>query len=102
MDVRLSMRLTFVAVSAVVLIGVGELASPPQSWTQDLVSPGPAISGGAIPVESEISASQSRIPPSSSADAANISGTVSDAYGDIVPGATVLIEGPNAVNRQSQ
>jgi hypothetical protein len=36
------------------------------------------------------------------AEAGDVSGTVTDAYGDVVPGATVLLEGPNAVNRQNQ
>jgi hypothetical protein len=35
-------------------------------------------------------------------DAADVSGTVSDVYGDVVPGATVSLEGTQASNRQSQ
>jgi hypothetical protein len=101
-DVRLSMRLPFVALWAVVLIGVGELASPQQSWTQESVAPAFAIAEDATPFAPDTSAPQSRVPASPPADAGNISGTVSDVYGDIVSGATALIEGPHAANRQSQ
>ena len=37
-----------------------------------------------------------------SSDAGDVSGTVTDVYGDIVPGATVLIEGSKSSERQSQ
>jgi hypothetical protein len=101
-DVRLSMRLTCVALSAVVLVGVGALASPLQSWTQESAAPALTIAEGAIPFAPDTPAPQSSIPASPSADAGHISGTVSDVYGDIVSGATVTIEGPNAANPQSQ
>jgi hypothetical protein len=35
-------------------------------------------------------------------DAGDVSGTVTDAYGDVVPGATVSIEGTQSADRQSQ
>jgi hypothetical protein len=38
----------------------------------------------------------------SASDAGDVSGTVTDIYGDVVPGATVLIEGSKASERQSQ
>lgn len=91
-----------------VLGGICALISPPRSWAQEAIAT-PVIANAQPPVlpdapgqrmgDSSVSPANSGAP---STDAGDVSGTVADAYGDVVPGATVLIEGPNGANRQSQ
>jgi hypothetical protein len=100
-NVQPSMRLACVFLSAVVLGGVSVLASP-LSWSQEVVAPVPTTAGSEVPLPADTSALQSPNPVSPSVNAGSVTGTVGDAYGNIVPGATVLIEGPDAGNRQSQ
>jgi hypothetical protein len=97
LSVRSSMRLHFIVHWAVIVVGVGVLASPMRSRTQGL-----AASAYAIPPAPETPEPQNRMVASPSVDAGNVSGTVIDVYGDIVPGATVMIEGSDVTDRHSQ
>ena len=51
--------------------------------------------------ESALSSSTESALPSAPMPAGNISGTATDVYGDVVPGATVVVEGTNETDRQS-
>jgi hypothetical protein len=96
------MRHTFRVISSVVFSGFCALISPLQSLTQEaaVVHALPTAEMSALPDAPYQPAAGTGTP--STASAGDVSGTVTDTYGDVVPGATVLIEGPKAVNRQSQ
>jgi hypothetical protein len=96
------MRLTFFVLSTVVLSGVCALVLPARSWTQEpeVGFAPPVVASAAMPVLPDAPDQQGR--GAAQANAGDVSGTVTDAYGDVVAGATVLLEGPNVVDRQSR
>ncbi len=97
------MRSKFVVFSTVVISAIFALTTPLQSRTQELVGEPPAIaSAGGTPALPDAPDSSGRTAALSSGTPGDISGTVTDMYGDIVPGATVLLEGTNNPARQSQ
>src|SRR5579863_5838324 len=108
------MRFKNFAFSLLVLGGTCALSVPSRIWSQ-----APALTNGnqtaGLPdaPESQVQAVGqpvvNAVPPPAKAGAehassaaGDVSGTVTDAYGDIVPGATVSIEGTQPSNRQSQ
>jgi hypothetical protein len=84
------------------------LFSPLRTWSQGTVTTGlpdapdsqvqavgrPGVNAAAPPAKA---GAEHAVP-----DAGDVSGTVTDAYGDIVPGATVSLEGSQVSHRQSQ
>ena len=96
------MRFTSCVFSSIALCGLCAVILPQRSWTQE--PPATSVIAStetpALPDAPDSPASDGAT--SSAAYAGDVSGTVTDAYGDIVPSATVLIEGPNAAGRQSQ
>jgi Carboxypeptidase regulatory-like domain len=97
------MRCKSVVFSTVVVGGIFALAAPLQSRTQELAKAPPAIASiGETPALPDAPDQPGRTAGESSSNPGDVSGTVTDAYGDIVPGATVLLEGTNNPGRQSQ
>src|SRR5579859_4865542 len=113
------MRLKTCVLPFVILGGMCALFAPLRSWSQE---PGTQSSASAIAAEQRAlpdapdmqmqsagqPAANSVLPPAkagserASSDAGDVSGTVTDVYGDIVPGATVHIEGSKSSEQQSQ
>ena len=97
------MRRTFVVFSTVVIGAIFALTTPLQSRAQELAGQSPAIaSAGATPALPDAPDQPGRTAAESSGNPGDISGTVTDMYGDIVPGAAVLLEGTNNPARQNQ
>jgi hypothetical protein len=105
---RLASRFLF----CIFLVGVSVLGVHATSWSQE---PGASKSApGELKQAIEIPSAPQPVgsgqtsgpqgatdPPSSpAAQPGNISGTVTDTYGDVVPGATVALEGANAGDRK--
>ena len=97
------MHRTFVVFSTVVISTIFALTTPLQSRTQELTGESPAIAGaGDTSALPDAPDQQGRTAAQSSGNPGDVSGTVTDTYGDIVPGATVLLEKTNPPDRQSQ
>jgi Carboxypeptidase regulatory-like domain len=97
---------------AMFLLGVLILCDAVPSWTQTVL-PAPEVSAAttlslpnapaAAPgVVKEPATPLSQGDSPASAETGVISGTVTDVYGDVVPGASVVVEGPDPNNRQSK
>ncbi len=115
-----SMRRTSWVLLAAVLCGLYILFAPLRTWSQQPDAE-PRATAGAI-VQNELPdapdqqvqsaggrAANEAQPPAkagsekpSSVDAGDVSGTVTDTNGDVIPGATVSIEGSRSSNRRSQ
>ncbi len=65
---------------------------------QDRVT-GPADAGQGVVSTSTLSAADSAAPDASPAE---VNGTVTDANGDLIPGATIVLEGPDAPSHHTQ
>jgi len=111
------MRLKNLVFTAAAASGVSVLFLSQQSWSQETGQSAVATAGeiSTLPdaPESQVQSGRQPAPNSaqppakagaeqSSPGAADISGTVTDTNGDVVPGATVSIEGSKNVNRRSQ
>jgi Carboxypeptidase regulatory-like domain len=114
------MRLKIRFFTSVVLCGTFALFSPLRSWSQEASAQPPAIAMSSekpVPLEAPEPQNGSAASPTSgpaaqpfgpaaptpgSANVADISGTVIDTNGDIVPGATVELDESRAGNRQTQ
>lgn len=94
------------------LVGILILCEAAPSWTQT-VSPAPGVSAGTalslpnatVAVSSAVKESSTSVPngdSSTSAETGFISGTVTDVYGDVVPGAAVIVEGADPSDKQSK
>lgn len=98
----------------VVLGGMCVFSAPLRSWSQTpvIANAAPAAGLPEAPEAQMLGAGRSvanATPPPAKAgsehaapDPGDVSGTVTDAYGDVVPGATVSIEGNQPSNHQSQ
>jgi hypothetical protein len=81
----------FVAAALAALISIGAGAQEPAT--------GPSSAGqgaGAATAESAM------LPSAPDASPAELNGTVTDASGDLIPGATVVLEGPDASSHRTQ
>jgi hypothetical protein len=97
------MRRKFIVFSTVVISGIFALAAPLQSLALELAEVSPAIASiGETPALPDAPGQPGHTAGEPSSNPGDVSGTVTDAYGDIVPGATVLLEGTNNPGRQSQ
>ena len=113
------MRFKTCVLSFLVLGGMCAVFAPLRSWSQGQGAQSSAMANAAeqpalpnapdMPVQSVGQpAANTVLPPAkagserASSGAGDVSGTVTDVYGDIVPGATVLIEGSRTSERQSQ
>jgi len=108
------MRLKTCALSLVALGGMCTLCTPLRTWSQApvLINAGPTTSLPDAPESQARDVGQRAVnavplPEKAGSEpapsgAGDVSGTVTDAYGDIVPGATVSIEGSQPSHRQSQ
>jgi len=113
------MRFKTCVLSFVILGGMCASFAPLRMWSQGQGTQSLAISNTveerALPDAPDMPAqsvgqpaANTVLPPAkagserASSGAGDVSGTVTDVYGDIVPGATVLIEGSKASERQSQ
>src|SRR5215469_14926194 len=96
------MRLRLIAISAVFQVAACTLSPRLALWGQEITAPAvtPAVDG--IPSANAIPVPQNLVDASAPADPGDVSGTVGDDYGDILPGATVLIEGSHPAIRQTQ
>jgi hypothetical protein len=86
--------------ATVVTSAIFALTTPLRSLAQELADPSAAIaSPAATPALPDAPDQPGH---GNSGNPGDVSGTVTDTYGDIVPGATVLLEGTNNPARQSQ
>lgn len=95
------MHRTSVVFSTAVICVIFALTGPLQSQSQQLAGQSPAVAG-ATPTLPDAPDQQGRSDVQTSGTPGDLSGTVTDSYGDIVPGATVLLEGTNPPDRKSQ
>jgi Carboxypeptidase regulatory-like domain len=97
------MRSTFFVFFTAIISAIFALTTPPQSRAQALaVEASPVAVAGAAAALPDAPDQQGSTAAQMAANPGDVSGTVTDAYGDIVPGATVLLEGTNNPVRQSQ
>ena len=96
------MRLTFCVISSVVLSGICALILPQQSWTQEPVAAPLIAATGRLALPDAPGEPPHPPAAATSENSGDVSGTVADAYGDVVPGAAVQIEGSGGADRQSQ
>jgi hypothetical protein len=88
--------------TAIMLAVICALMTPPSMGQQAVQASSPVTTVAEMAsLPDGPDAPSSPVAPASS-NFGDVSGTVTDAYGDIVPGATVLIEGTNNPARQSQ
>jgi hypothetical protein len=88
--------------SAIVLGGFCALMTlPPLMAQQPMQGPSLVASVAETPSSPEVPDAPGPSDPTV-ASPGDVSGTVTDAYGDVIPGATVLLEGTNNPTRQSQ
>lgn len=107
------MRLASRFFSCLFLVGVSAFGVHATSWSQEpgAVKPAPGELKQVLEVPSapepvgggQTAGPQGEADPPSSpaAQPGNVSGTVTDTYGDIVPGATVVLESANATDRKA-
>ena len=96
------MRLSSIFVFTLMLGGAGALESPLRSWSQGPVESAPATSLAEGRVLPEAPEPDNQLTAKTVSRSANVSGTVIDTYGDLVPGATVIIESADAADRHRQ
>ena len=96
------MRPYQIAHAAVVLIVVVLFACPLPSRAQGLSAPAAISVDDGVSSPPAISDPQNRLTVSPSSDSGDVSGTVGDDQGDVVPGAQVLIESSHSAIRQTQ
>jgi Carboxypeptidase regulatory-like domain len=85
-----------------VAVGIFALTSPLRSSAQEEAQPRIIATSAETSELPESPDRQNLVAASSSVSGGDVSGTVTDSYGDVVPGATVLIKGSNSANGQSQ
>ncbi len=96
------MRITFCVSLTAAAVGIFALALPLRASAQATVEPRTIATSAETPGLPDSPGQQNLVAPSPSVSMGDVSGTVTDAYGDVVPGATVLIESPNSTFGQSQ
>lgn len=95
------MRFRLIASSAV-LVAACTLCSPLAFWGQEAAAPDVSPVTDSIAPAGPVPPAQNLMSGSAPADSGDVSGTVGDDYGDVVPGATVQIECSHPAIRQSQ
>lgn len=78
------------------------LMTPPSMGQQAVQGASPVTTVAEMPSLADGPGAPSPSAAPASSNFGDVSGTVTDAYGDIVPGATVLLEGTNNATRQNQ
>jgi hypothetical protein len=96
------MRRTFFGFYTVIICAIFALTTALQSQAQERAAQSAAIASVGETPELPDAPDQPGRSAANSGNPGDVSGTVTDTYGDIVPGATVLLEGTNPPNRQSQ
>jgi hypothetical protein len=94
------MRLTFCVSFTATAVGIFALALPLRSSGQATVQPPTIATSAETPGLPDSPGQQNLVATSPSVSMGDVSGTVTDTYGDVVPAATVMMEGSDA--RQSQ
>jgi hypothetical protein len=94
------MRFTSTVFLTAAAVGIFALFSPPRSSAQESVEPRAIASAAETPAVPDAPGQPDLVAASPSANGGDVSGTVTDTYGDVVPSATVMMEGSDA--RQSQ